>query len=160
MNSMLYGQSLAAKWSFPLTITSHKGSGSRRTPLQVSVSETHDVISRAEVDHAARRAAERKRKEARSKLTERLDRIDAVMTRADTVLLEMGEGGWRANGRFEVTIHPPSCTCPGWTLRWNRVPLAGRRANRNPCVHIAAAALQEGITDPEALLSLVRRAKE
>ncbi len=46
----------------------------------------------AQVDRAARQAAERKRKEVRRKLTERLDRIEAVMARAGTVLLEMGGG--------------------------------------------------------------------
>ncbi len=112
------------------------------------------------VDRAARRAAERKRKEVRAKLASRLEQIDAVMKRADAVFLEMNGPHWRANGRFDVTTDPPSCTCPGWSLRWMNVPLAGKRANRNPCVHIASAAIREGIADPDALLLLMRKANE
>lgn len=113
----------------------------------------------AQVDRAARQAAEKKGKAVEKKLAERLQTIERVLERAEDVHLDRAGDGWIAEGRFAVNVDPPRCSCPGWTLRWQSVPLAGKRANRNPCKHLAAAAREEGIRDPGGLLALTRRAQ-
>ncbi len=111
------------------------------------------------VDRRARRAAEARRADVERKKSERLDKFREIAQRATSVRLEQTKSGWRANGRFNVVVFPPSCTCQQWSLRWKNVPLAGKRAQRLPCKHIVAAAMKEGIRDPETLLALARKAK-
>ncbi len=110
------------------------------------------------VDRAARSAADNRRRKLNQSGRRRLEAFRKTLTRAETVKLSPAPGGWRANGNFDVTVRPPSCTCPDWSLRWRDVPLSGRRARRNPCKHIAAAAYAEGITQPEDILALARSA--
>lgn len=86
--------------------------------------------------------------------------IETVLARARSVTLTTTPEGVRANGRYRVSLDPPSCDCPGWRRRWARVPLAGRRAARLPCKHLAALAIREGIGTPSDLERLVRRARE
>ncbi len=111
------------------------------------------------VDRRARRAAEARQADVERKISERLDKLQEIIQRAASVRLERMKGGWRANGRFNVSIYPPSCACQQWSLRWKNVPLAGKRAQRLPCKHIVAAAMNVGIQDPKTLLALARKAK-
>ncbi|MFQ6059904.1 MAG: SWIM zinc finger family protein [Thermoplasmata archaeon] len=113
-----------------------------------------------EVDIAAGDAARAKRVEAEAVKKKRIEDLKAAMERASNVRLEETEEGWLANGRFVVTVDPPSCTCQWWSLRWKDVPLAGKRAHRLPCKHIIAAARKEGIAEPEDLIALSQRAEE
>lgn len=110
------------------------------------------------VDRAARSAADNRRRKLRQSATGRLEEFNETLKRAETVNLGRATSGWTANGCFDVTVRPPSCTCPGWSLKWKGVPLAGKRARRNPCKHIVAAARAEGITEPEEILALARSA--
>jgi ribonuclease HI len=111
------------------------------------------------VDRAARRAAEDRQTQARNQDAKRLEKIEEAIQRAQTVHLQRTPAGWRANEYFAVVVNPPSCTCPGWTLRWTNVPLAGKRARRLPCKHLVAAALREGVSTHEELSVLPRRAR-
>jgi ribonuclease HI len=110
------------------------------------------------IDRAARSAADNRRRELRQSATDRLHAVGETMSRAEKVKLHRATVGWTANGYFDVTVRPPSCTCPDWSLRWKGVPLAGKRARRNPCKHMVAAARAEGITRPEEILRLARSA--
>lgn len=113
----------------------------------------------APVDRAARLAAEKKRKEVEEMIAKRIEAVRQVMERAGDVHLRWAGDRWIAENRFNVNVDPPSCSCPGWNLRWKNIPLPGKRANRNPCRHIAAAAMEEGIRDPGDLLQLMRKAR-
>ncbi|TET89429.1 MAG: reverse transcriptase-like protein [Methanomassiliicoccales archaeon] len=110
------------------------------------------------VDRKARRAAEARREEVRAKEAQRMNEMQKIIEKAASVFLERKQDNWRANQRYDVVLHPPSCTCPQWSLRWENVPLAGKRAQRPPCKHIVAVALREGTQDPKAILDFARKA--
>jgi hypothetical protein len=111
------------------------------------------------VDRAARSAADKRRVKILEAKSRRLEILRKLMEVASDVTLLEAPGGWIANGVFLVTISPASCTCPAWFVRWANVPLPGKRAQRNPCKHIVAAAVREGFTDPAAVLALAKHAE-
>lgn len=84
--------------------------------------------------------------------------IEQILERARTVHLERRGSEWVANGRYRVSLDPMRCECPAWTARWARTPFAGRRAQRLPCKHLVALALEEGRAVPSDLEELARRA--
>lgn len=84
--------------------------------------------------------------------------IEQILERARTVHLERRGSEWVANGRYRVTLDPMQCECPAWTTRWARTPFPGRRAQRLPCKHLVALAIQEGRAVPRDLEELARRA--
>jgi len=43
--------------------------------------------------------------------------------------------------RYEVSLDPPSCECPWFSKRWEKVPSVGKHLHRLPCKHICALAL-------------------
>ena len=88
----------------------------------------------------------------------RREAMERVIGRAGSVVLRQDTNGWVANGRYRVRLDPMGCDCPAWSKQWSRVPIAGRRAARLPCKHLVALAMHEGITVPEELASLARRA--
>jgi SWIM zinc finger len=91
--------------------------------------------------------------------TRRTRSIESILASARAVALEPTATGFLANGRYTVTLDPPECSCPSWRRRWAGVPLAGRRAARLPCKHLAAAAVRAGRGTPRELEQLVRRAR-
>lgn len=84
--------------------------------------------------------------------------MERTVARARSVVLRQDADGWVANGRYRVRLEPMGCDCPAWSRHWARVPIAGRRAVRLPCKHLVALAMHEGITVPEELAKLARRA--
>ena len=106
-----------------------------------------------------RQALDQKLRDVASERGHRLREVEAILERAKTVSLRRTSRGFLANGRYAVTTDPPSCECPAWQRRWAQIPLAGRRASRLPCKHIAAAAVLEGAGTPADLERLVRRAR-
>ena len=43
--------------------------------------------------------------------------------------------------RYEVSLDPPSCECPRFRKRWEKIPSVGKYIHRLPCKHICALAL-------------------
>lgn len=95
---------------------------------------------------------------AREEDERRRGAMERVLARARSVVLRQEVDGWVANGRYRVRLEPLGCECPAWSLHWARVPIAGRRAVRLPCKHLVALAMRAGITVPEELAGLARRA--
>jgi ribonuclease HI len=110
------------------------------------------------IDKKARKASDKEAARIDVLESQRQARALAAFGRARNVTLRREGVVWIADGHARVTFDPPSCTCEGWSLRWARVPIEGKRSKRIPCKHLAAVALQEGITEPAALLQLARRA--
>lgn len=84
--------------------------------------------------------------------------MEQIVERARSVRLRNTDSGWVANDRYRVQLNPMRCECPAWTARWAKVPIGARRAQRLPCKHLVALAVQEGITVPTDLAQLARRA--
>ena len=113
--------------------------------------EVHQAAEEA-LDIALHRAAERE--DLRAVV------LEHVIERAKEVHLEHEGPTWVANGRYQVRLYPLLCDCPAWSKRWARPPLAARRAERLPCKHLVALALDEGITDPFEMMALARKATD
>jgi hypothetical protein len=86
--------------------------------------------------------------------------MERIVARARDVRLRRTDSGWLANDRYRVQLDPMRCECPAWTARWTNAPLGARRAQRLPCKHLVALAIQEGISVPADLAQLARRARE
>ena len=84
--------------------------------------------------------------------------MERTIERAKSVDLVRHHEEWVANGRYRVRLDPMHCDCPAWTARWARTPIPGRRAQRLPCKHLVALALHEGLSVPQDLAALARRA--
>lgn len=110
------------------------------------------------IDKKARKAADGEAQRVRSVEVAREARVLEAMDRARGVKLVREGDAWIADGHVRVTLSPPSCACRGWTLRWAKVPIEGKRSRRIPCKHLTAVALLNGLTLPSELLQLARRA--
>lgn len=88
----------------------------------------------------------------------RAEVMEQIIERSKVVRLEFRGGGWVANGRYRVQLDPIRCECPAWNVRWARIPLPGRRAQRLPCKHLVALAIRQGLTVPADLARLAQRA--
>ena len=114
----------------------------------------------SELRRAAEDALDAGLRDVADREEERLRRLEETIVRARTVRLEREASGWIANGRYHVRLDPMHCDCPAWSARWARVSLAAKRAQRLPCKHLAALAIQEGIGVPRELEAMARRAVE
>lgn len=111
-----------------------------------------------ELDHAVGESLDAGLHAAAERKEHRQHVIEQIHERARSVHLERRGSDWVANGRYRVSLDPMECECPAWTARWARAPLAGRRAQRLPCKHLVALAIQEGLAVPADLEELARKA--
>lgn len=111
-----------------------------------------------ELSRAVREALDAGLRTAADQEDQRLRAIEEILRRSQGVRLEERNGTWIANGRYRVSLNPPSCECPAWTARWARTPIAGRRAQRLLCKHLVALAIRQGFRTPAELSELARRA--
>ncbi|MEE9237910.1 MAG: reverse transcriptase-like protein [Thermoplasmata archaeon] len=110
---------------------------------------TKDIRS---VDKAARAAAD-------ERLALLNSQVLKTMEMAKSVTLQVAGDEYWADGKFRVSVDPPSCECHEWYWKWVKVPLVGKRLNRLPCQHLVKALLREGITSPEDMLEIASRAR-